>query len=186
MGGWTRLRVVKEYIAGTLPEETARTLLSRTILDPAAVQMAIEDADAIRAAEKRRLCIKGIRRRYFTGEIDSGEARFDLLAQGVDQLTTGTIIGGWECERSSRSKEPTVKMLKEWLAAAIISADEMFRRLRNLGYTSTDATRIVNAAGIAETKKRAKEEESAARKAAADARRRIKELESALKKATGK
>lgn len=156
MGAWTRRKIVAGYVDGTLGREAADKLLSRTVLDPQRRQDALDDADTIRSAKRRGACIKGIKRRYFTGEIGTLEARALMTDQGVDLLNISTIMGGWECERSSRSKEPTVKQLTEWAVMGIITPLEFERRLINLGFTKADADRIILAADISAKNKAAK------------------------------
>lgn len=148
MGAWTRRRIVREYVSGTITREVADRLLSRTVLSPAERVAALDDADEIASANRRRSCIKGIRRRYFTGELDAGAARAELTAQGVGLIVAAELLAGWTCERKSRSKEPTVKQLTEWVSLGIIDVNEYRRRLINLGYTEGDAERIIAAAGI--------------------------------------
>ena len=156
IGAWTRRRIVKEYVGGTITRDVADRLLSRTVISVAERVAALDDADLIAEANRRRSCIKGIRRRYFTGELDSGQARAELTAQGVGLTVAAELLAGWTCERKSRSKEPTVKQLTEWVTLGIITVDEFRRRLENLGYTADDAQRIIIAADAALRQKQAK------------------------------
>lgn len=156
IGAWTRRRIVKEYVGGTITRDVADRLLSRTVISAAERVAALDDADLIAEANRRRSCIKGIRRRYFTGELDIGQARAELTAQGVGLTVAAELLTGWTCERRSRSKEPTVKQLTEWVTMGIITVDEFRRRLVNLGYTADDAERIIVAADVALRQKQAK------------------------------
>lgn len=186
MGAWTQRRIVKEYIAGTITRDDGHKLLSRTIINRDQRIDALDDADLIRSAQTRAKCIKGIRRRYFTGELNAGEALQWLQAQNVDRLIADEMIAGWECEARSRSKEPTVAFLTSWAEKGIITEQEMNRRLRNLGYTADDADRIVSAAKIDVGRKQAKEAQAAADRAERKARQAKKDREEAAKKAAPK
>lgn len=181
LGAWTRRTIIQEYIGGAIDTDTAYRLLSRTVIDRVRQQEAIADADSRRDALAKRKCIKGIQRRYFTGEIDKVDARRALLALGVEMIQASGLLTGWECERMSRSKEPTVKMLTEWTQKGIITPQEMHRRLVNLGFTSDDANRIVSNADENFRQQNAKKADAAARRAAADARRAAADAKRAAK-----
>lgn len=142
MGMWTRRKINNQYVQGAITRQEADQLLSRTIVDEQTRQDALNDSDTVRSSIRKGACIKGVKRRYYTGEYDAITARTELAVLGVELGVADTLISGWTCERQSRSKEPTVKMLRQWVLDGIIDWDEMGRRLTNLGYTTADANRI--------------------------------------------
>lgn len=142
MGAWTRRKINTQYIQGAITRQEADTLLSRTIVDEDVRKGALDDSDTVRQALGKGSCIKGVKRRYYTGEYNSNTARLKLAGLGVELGVADTLLSGWTCERESRSKEPTVQMLVSWVNKGIITWDQMGTRLMNLGYTQEDANRI--------------------------------------------
>ena len=185
MGAWTQRRIIKEYIGGTVTEDDAFKLLGRTVLDPWQRREALKDADLIRSAQSRAKCIKGVRRRYFTGQIKGAEAVQWLQAYGLDQAVIDEMVAGWQCERDSKSKEPTIQMLTSWVSKGIITWDQFGERLTNLGYTKDDVQRIRIATDIDDRKAKFKEARSEADYQERKARQRKKDAEDAAKKAQG-
>lgn len=167
LGAWTRRRINREYIDGTITHAQADRLLSRTVLDAQVRGDALDDADTIRSAKKRAACIKGVKRRYYTGEFNSNTARLRLMALGLEQAVIIELLDGWECERSSKSKEPTIAMLTSWVTKGIITWDQFGRRLSNLGYTDDDVLRIRQATDLDARDKAARENQATLDKAAA-------------------
>jgi len=53
------------------------------------------------------------------------------------------LVEMWDYERLGRFKEPTVKLIMDWMANGIITAEQAFDRVVRCGYTKDDATRIV-------------------------------------------
>lgn len=174
-GGWTRRRTTAEYLEGNISSVQAANYLGRTI--PSADQVAeiIADTDQLRLARSRRVCIKGIRRRYFTGEIDDGDANTMLATQGVEADVAATLMTQWSCERHSRSKEPRVQMIQEWWRRGIISDVEALLRLKRIGHPQEDAERIFATTQLAERERLAKEARARAKEADAERRRIIRE-----------
>ena len=157
MGAWTRRKIVKEYVDGTIDRDEADKLLARTVKAKQRRTDALDDADLIRNARGRKACIQAIRRRYLLGELDDRQGTKALTDLGLAGLTAIDFIGTWKCERISRRKEPTVKQLVDWLYWGIIDLNEMRRRLKNLGYSDDDAERILTSEALNTLKKQALE-----------------------------
>jgi hypothetical protein len=173
-GTWTRRATGRAYQEGTISRADADRLLTRGVPDPVMRQTILDDQDLLRAAKSRQKCIKGIHRRMMTGEF-SGEQAYNALSDlGLDRLQAEDLMRGWHCERASRSKEPTVNMLKQWAVNGIIGAGELLRRLGNLGYTDYDAQAIAASLNVDQARK--------ARDAAIkEMEKKKKELEKAIK-----
>lgn len=192
-GVWTKRRINREYISGSIGRVQADDLLGDTIPDARTRTRMLDSGDVLRAAQARSKCIAGVKRKYYTGYYDRVSARDALRDLEVDRLQQDNLLMGWECERNSRSKEPTVKMLSEWVRGGIISQGEFATRLVNLGYMIEDANRIIVALQIevqkemaSAARKAAKEAATLARQAKADARQAKKDREAAMKEAEKK
>lgn len=184
---WTRRNITKHYIDGNVDRDSAAKLLSRSIPAKQDVQDVLDDADMIRKAERRRKCIRAVRRRMFTGDITEIETRRELVRLGLDAAVAADLAEGWTCEIAASSKEPTVKMLTGWLTAGVIDTNDFYHRLLNLRYSREDAQRILDTAIVHERKrlqaladKAAKELEARREKAAKElARQRDKAAKAA-------
>lgn len=180
---WTRRNITKNYIAGNIDRATADKLLSRTIPLKGDRDDTLDDADAVRGAERRAKCIRAVKRRMVMGELGEIEARRELVRLNLDAAVAAQIAEGWTCEIASMAKEPTVKMLKEWLVNGIIDTNDFYQRLINLRYTREDAKRILDSAVVSENKRIAKLAEKAAKEAAARAERAARERDAAARRA---
>ena len=140
---WTRLNILKAYIAGELGRDQADTLLSRSIGSAKERQDLLDDGDLRRIVERRRKCIKAVKTRRLHGEINEIESRRELVALGMDAIQAADIAEGWTCELASKQREPTVAMILDWMLRGYIDNNEAFRRLRNLRYSPDDAARIL-------------------------------------------
>lgn len=141
-GVWTRRRIARGYKDGELSHQDATRLLSRTITDPNRIKQTLDDVDLVRSAEARKMCIKGIKRRFLVGEFDTVTASKLLVNLRLDFLQASDLIDNWDCEKMTRRKEPTIKILSDWVYWGIITLDELGRRLTNLGYSDEDVIRL--------------------------------------------
>jgi hypothetical protein len=157
-GAFTAKRIFAGLVNGTLTQEEARTLYDRVYTDQRIIAGLLADAELERVRQRREKCAKGIRRRYFTGEIDRPTAVQLLVSQGYDEITAISLTESWTCERDSRSKEPTVDFLRRWYWRGYITVEQLFNRLVRLGYEAFDASRIIRLAQEEEAERRAKEE----------------------------
>lgn len=196
-GAWSRRRIVKEYVDGTLKRDEALELLARSMPDEDMRIDVLIQADQIRLATRRRKCIAGVRRRYYVGEFDRADCETKLIELGVDSFAANDMVGAWTCERDSRAKEPRVNYLQSWWRRGLISTEELLERLKRLGYTHDDSLRLVNITQIEEreriekeaikkAEKARQEEEKAARRADQARRRALAKCKAAEKRAKGK
>jgi len=191
---WTRRNITKHYVEGNVDRDSAAKLLSRSIPNKKDVDDVLDDADMVRKAERRRKCIRAVRRRMFTGEITEIETRRELVRLGLDASVAADLAEGWTCEIASAAKEPTVKMLTGWLQAGVIDTNDFYQRLLNLRYSREDAKRILDTALVVEAKrlqalaeKAAKEAEARREKAAKEAQRqREKQAKAAQQQQRGR
>lgn len=145
-GTWTTRKTARYYRSGMIDREEAERLLMRLVGDPKIAASIIDGVHLEREAEHRGKVIRGVMRGYRYGEITRTQAESRLIEAGVDQFAIVQMIDGWEVERETRWKQPTVAQLTGWLTKFIMPAAEVERRLRNLGYSQDDAERIITLA----------------------------------------
>ena len=180
---WTRSNITKRLINGSLDIAAARDLLSRTIADPAEVQLVINDCLLMQQSIRREKCVKAVRRKRLVGELDTNTAIRELQDLGVDAAVAVDLANGWECEIVSMSKEPALGMLRDWLQRGFIDPDELYRRLRNLRYTEADAERIAADMVLDEQERRAKLVAQAAERAERIRKQNIREARAEARRA---
>lgn len=174
---WSRTNILKHYRRGSITAQYADDLLSRTIPDANERAQILIDADNLRASDRLDKCIRAVRKRYMSGDIDDQAARDQLRALEVDPRHILPIVDGWVCERQSAEKQPTLAMLSDWLERGIINIDQYQTRLGGLGYRPLDVQRITAEVVSDITERRARQAAAAAKAAAREDERRRKEAE---------
>ena len=154
-GQWTPREVCKAYREGTIDRVQADRLLEDSLTDPKAREKALDSAETMAEAATNKKCIAAVRRRYFVGDLSKGDAKVYLQGRGMMLDQARRLTDGWECERESGRKEPTIQLLRTWYAELVITYDEVIRRLVNLRYAPEDAL------ATAESWRRANEREYA-------------------------
>lgn len=171
-GQWTLRAIMQRYRAGSITEVEGRELAAEFLDDEKQLDKLFLQARQMMDSDARAKCVKGIKRRFLVGELTSDVAETMLAVQGLDLFQRENLVRGWKCELMTRRREPTVKMLIEWTTNGIITVQELFRRLMNLGFSEADAMNIISSQQVAWEKKRQAEELKAlkaAQQAAADA-----------------
>ena len=175
-GGWTPQRLGAAYLEGSISRETAAVYMADFWDDQQLVNDLLDRIDSRREAQARAKCVKGVKARYLYGEFGEGAARTLLTDLGVDLNTATVLVQGWQCERSSRRRQPTVAMLQKWWNRAIIGTADVVERLGRLGYTPAVIDQMLklwemelSEARLKALKAAQREAEAAAKKAAAAA-----------------
>jgi len=169
---WTRDRIVKAYVAGTLDRIDAMKLLLKTIPDPAEVTDVLDEADLIRLTQQRDKCIRSWRARYMKGEFDLATIKRQLRLMGLDELQADNLADGWLCELTSRSKVQSLTVLSRWYRRGLIDLPDIRRRLLNLQYTAADAERAIYNMVLTEQERRTAQAKSALKERIAEFTRR--------------
>jgi hypothetical protein len=151
---WTRLRITREYVDGTITAAIAAKLLAKTINSAEEIQSIIEEADTIREANSKKVCIKAMRKRYLQGEFNEEELRMELTVMGMDGDQAMSFARAWTCVLRSMDKQPTIGMLKDWFHRGSITKDEIYERLINLRFKPPDAENIILSMILTEDERR--------------------------------
>jgi hypothetical protein len=137
-------REVRLYQSGgSNRAETIERLVSRGVSGDDAswvIDRAIRDL----GFASRAVCVRGIRRRYLTGDLDATETEAELHVLGLDKTQIDLFINAWSCESAKRGPVAQSATLCQWLDAGLITGEEMLRRLVKLGWEVDDASRHVS------------------------------------------
>jgi len=173
-GVWTPRKVVKQYKLGTLDRDTAEKLLFDAVPRPEDRIQLLDGAELELGAETLAKQIGSYKRRFLLGEFNEGEL-FDVLAElGQQPFQITKMLEQWTAERESRAKEPRVSMLCQWRDAGMISVEQHFERLKRIGYSDDDATRISQLCEVGNTLRRQKAAVAAAEKQRREAERLLR------------
>lgn len=181
---------VKRAASGELTPAEMRDMM----IDDGINEKYIADAQrrAVREniAQRRKKCVAGYRKRFLAAEFGVPEAVGLLAGQGVLTSQAEQIVKGWECEMMARGKEVNASQLCKWFSEGMLSLGEFYARLVRVGYDESDASRIVQECQLkidrqlaAAEKRRMLEAIRKAKAESAEQRRRQRELQSAADKA---
>jgi hypothetical protein len=177
-------REIRQYQSGGLNYDDAYSKMVDRGVDGEDAEWSLNRAaDDMRAAS-RTVCVRAVRRRYVTGELDRDDAAQALLGLGLDVGQSDIFLSAWDCEIGHRGKTATLAQLCQWLDAGLIDGAEMRQRLVRLGWDEDDATRHIiicerriNVRLEKEEKKRRREQAAAAERERREDERRKRDLD---------
>jgi hypothetical protein len=174
---WSRINIAKAYRDGGMDRADAKRLLLRSIETDREVDELLDDVDLQRKVMRVQKCIKAVRKRVITGELDELGARGALQQLGLDIGVAAEIAAGWMCEIVSMSREPLARMVLSWYRDGVIDHDETYRRLINMRYLPDAVERMLKDVEVTEARKQAAAAAAAARRDAADLRQAQRDAE---------
>lgn len=142
-GTWSMRKIVRYYKGSYLTRDQAAELMRPLTASAQEVERTLFAAEQEVAAETRAEAIKGTRRGFMSGEYSVEQARAMLAKFGADKGISENLITRWAIERDSRFKKLSATQAVKMLQLGLIGAEELRRRLRNLGYTIRDADLIL-------------------------------------------
>lgn len=144
---WSLSSIATSYIDGSIDRSFAFAK-ARLLLDSdEQAQQFIADVDAKRAAKTRSVCLKSLKKRYMLGELSEDQVSDEVYNYVEDRDASRDIVDAWTCEKKSRRKEVAAGTLCKWIYQGILTQDQYFTRLINLGYTTDDAVRMLASCG---------------------------------------
>ena len=183
-----RLRITSHpafdaYAAGTIDADDVRTQASEYGVPATTVDKAIGVIDSRHKADTVRLCVRGLRRRFLTGEIDDKKLEQELQNIGVVPARAKQIVDGLQCSQSAFGKSVPANTLCVWLERGVIKPTEFIDRLKRIGFAENDATEMLVDCLSKVGEKRAREAEKQARLDAAAIAKRKSDVDKATAKA---
>jgi hypothetical protein len=159
--------ISSHYADGSIDRTTAFNKLVAIGITGDNTNRVIDDAQLKAAATTRQNRIGNYKRRFTRGEFDKGTAVGLLQQAGVDTDQAIVIVSGWDQTIKDRGKHASAAMLCKWLGQGLLTGEEYYKRLTNLGWTNEDAARIVASCGLDLAAKAAKTSAAAAKKSTA-------------------
>jgi len=136
-------KIVRKYIDLSMPEAKVRARLRKHGYPDDVIGDVLEQANEYVDAESARICIRGERKRFFSGVYTDAQATTKIAALGFELKDAERILRRWKCEIKSSPKEVSTEKLCRFLELGLIDTIEFEDRLINLGYTLQESTRLI-------------------------------------------
>jgi hypothetical protein len=111
------------------------------------VQYLASQANEERHQNVSKVCTNAVHKRYLIGDVSAAQSVAALQTLGHDIASAITIQTGWACELSSRGKVIGASELCQYVEQGLITIPEYTTRLRALGYSELDASRVAAICG---------------------------------------
>lgn len=179
--GWTRREVISKFVANEINYNEALSLLIQFGIELDVANAMLDNAYQKSLINIRTDCTKAVKRRYMVGEIADNEVYGVLVGVGHDDGNAKAIASRWRCTRDSRRKELPLSRNVSLYSDGIISQEELYQRLLNLGYTPPQIDNIFRQAELRMAEKIVKEINKGIQKQIADRRKFLEDLEKKIK-----
>lgn len=144
-GGMTARKILKLYKDRVISRQESSDYLQRNGIPDAEIPPMLDDATLERQYRDREREIKALQRRYRVGDIEPNQIMNLLTDTGLNVQEANELSQLWEIELQLRGKEIAAGMLCKWRYRGLITPQQQWIRLVRVGYSQTDATRIVAA-----------------------------------------
>lgn len=134
--------VIRAYRLGAWDRDRAQRELEDLGYLPNSADLLLSLEDLTKEQELTDAQVRIVRRRFLAFDISDGQARGELQALELDQLTQDTLLADWESDQLRAPRKLTLAQVREAREAGIFSDADVLDRLVGLGYTEDDA-RIV-------------------------------------------
>jgi hypothetical protein len=170
-GAMTIRKIAKYYKEGAIDRNQALAFLEPVMSNPIDRATLIQRIDDEMIAEVRVLQNKAIRKQFLLGEVTEAEVTQILIDTGVGPNQARTIVQKWAAELAIKYKELTVRLLCPMFDRGIITAEQYHERLIRIGYSETDANRLLALCHSQHRERLEKLAKQTAKEAAAEIRR---------------
>lgn len=155
------------YIGDVLTAQEFESWLHRVNVPAEFIQNYFDSADFRRVAKRKHDAIQSVRSAFRAGRISGDDLPSKLIDTGMDVAAVQETADEWIRLRVTTEKEIAVGELCKLYGQSLISADDYFIRMTELGYSGEASMLKIQSCAQEWAEKRAKEKESAERKALA-------------------
>lgn len=131
------------FISGELSRDEWEALLRQAGASDDDIATAEAAVSIYRRANRRRQCIRSLKRRFLRGEFQAPDAVSRLVSEGVPTDAANEIVAGWECEVRTKGKELSAGAVCRMLEDGLVSPADFVRRLENVGWDRDDAVLLL-------------------------------------------
>jgi hypothetical protein len=141
--GQSRTRVERAYEDGAVGRQEATALLRNLVFTEQESTLLLNMVDLHVKQRSLRDIIRGIRRNYLHGEYDRAEAEQALQVARVASDRIPDYLNRWQWSLHVRYRFTSAASLSNWLRRGFVGEGEVRFRLRRIGYTQEDISRII-------------------------------------------
>ena len=138
----SKTEVLKLYKLKILDGKTTAEYLSALGYDEREVQLLIQTADYQELAEQRSAAIERVKLRYQKGLITLEQAERELTMQALPASEVESYLLKWMVAKPVTVRYPTTAQLDAMVQQGIISVEEYYKTLVEMGYSETWAQRL--------------------------------------------
>lgn len=152
---------------------------------PAQINAFVDVMEKDRNSKDRDKFLAGLKKQYEHGCYSAASARDAMIRYGLDLTRSNELLAEWQNETLISFCKLPATTITNWYKEGILSAPELLTRLIAMGYTTTDANRVLNTANQALTTAMQKQADKDLKAAAAAAAKAAK-VRAAAQKAAAK
>jgi len=131
----TKTEILTEYEGLFMTAAQATAALELLGMDPTAVGMELELADARRVNKARDAVVKAVHDAYVAHSIDATAAAAGLADVNISQPAIDNLVHLWGLERDESRRSLTQAQIKRAYVRGLITFDQATAALEDLGYT---------------------------------------------------
>lgn len=136
-------KIKEAYETGYINRDTAKMQLVQLGLQSLEVDQAIQTIDLEIKIRFVKKAINGIHRQFIDGVMDRFQSGAALTGLGVNQDRIQDYLNTWEVELFTHRRQISAQKVIDAFVRGLIPADEMKRRIENLGYVKNDVDLFV-------------------------------------------
>jgi hypothetical protein len=141
-GTFTIRKLIKAYQDGTVSAAQADAGLASLVPDGGQRATMLADADKDVDLKVKQAKMVKAKRGYYVGFYTTDDVTNILQNLQIPAARVDQLVQQWTAARDGRYKEPTVKIILDWVKTHIMSPQDAYTRFLNLGYVAPDAARL--------------------------------------------
>lgn len=127
---------------------TAESRIQALGYDAEDTRLTLDYADTVRQHQRQNTALSGIRSQFTGWQIDTPTAIGAIDKLGVPPDMRELLIHDWQVVRDVKTRHLTVKQLTDAAKDDLLTENEVFTRIRSMGYSESDTHLIMGLAGI--------------------------------------
>lgn len=138
--------VTAAYEEFLISRSEALDLIKKMSYDEKEAELIIEGADFRQSARIVNQAVTSVRSHYVSRRLDRQTASGELDSLGLPSANRDYLLRAWDLERSANVRVLSEAEILKAVKKGLISPDDGLARLENLGYSSDDATLLLEGA----------------------------------------
>jgi len=136
-------QLAKYWEQGTIDRAGYRDLLIQHGLTPDDADQTVALAELDLKFKRLEKIIDFVKRKFISGAINAAQATDQLRQAGIVQERIALYVEDWALDITVKHKQISAQKAQQWACKALITIDELRKRLGNLGYLAPDVDALV-------------------------------------------